>query len=45
MFREYGFIVNERNRRMDGEDTADEYIEVTDFVTGQKKRVKKVNSI
>lgn len=45
ILREHNYILNERNKQSNGEDEKDEYKEVVDFSTGQKKRVKKVNSI
>lgn len=45
MFREYGYMQNDRNRKSYGGEDTNEYIEITDFDTGKKKRVPKVNSI
>lgn len=51
MLREHGYLVNERNRALyPDEDTADntnsdEWIEVVDFDTGRKKKVRKTKTI
>lgn len=53
MLREHGYIVNERNKALysDDEDTigneseSEEWVEITDFDTGQKKKVRKMKSI
>ena len=45
ILRERNYILNERNKEMSGEDKDGEYIEITDFETGKKKRVPKANSI
>ena len=48
MLREYGYLVNERNRSMhgdnetsSGQDDGFEWVEMIDFETGQKKRIRK----
>ena len=50
MLREHGYIVNERNKTLYKDDESEdddsgEWVEVTDFDTGQKKRVRKMKSI
>lgn len=49
MLREYGYLINERNKMLscddDSKDDPGEWIEVVDFDTGQKKRVRKTKSI
>lgn len=52
MLREHGYLVNERNKTLysDDKDVSDdtdsgEWVEVTDFNTGQKKKVGKMKSI
>lgn len=50
MLREHGFRINERNKILypDEEDTPSdfaEWMEVVDFDTGQKKKIRKTNSI
>ena len=53
MLREHGYLVNERNKALypDDKGTAasepepGEWVEVTDFGTGQKKKVRKMKSI
>ncbi len=45
MLREHGYIVNERNKTLYKDDDSGEWVEVTDFDTGQKKRVRKMKSI
>lgn len=53
MLREHGYLVNERNKALypDDKGTAgsesepSEWVEVTDFDTGQKKKVRKMKSI
>lgn len=52
MLREHGYLVNERNKTLysDDETTGGEYesgewVEVIDFDTGQKKKVRKMKSI
>lgn len=53
MLREHGYLVNERNKALysDDEDTIgnesepEEWVEITDFDTGQKKKVRKMKSI
>lgn len=48
MLREHGYLVNERNKSMYGDDETSvgpedgfEWVEMTDFDTGQKKRIRK----
>lgn len=48
MLREHGYLINERNKSMygDGEVPTDsddgfEWVEMIDFETGQKKRIRK----
>ena len=43
ILREHNYILNERNKQMNGEDTEAEYREVVDFDTGKLKRIRKVN--
>lgn len=51
MLREHGYLVNERNRALyDGVDESDdsdvgEWIEVMDFDTGRKKKIRKVQAV
>jgi hypothetical protein len=46
MLREYRFIMNERNKAYErDEDKGEEYVEITDFETGQKKRIKRMSSL
>lgn len=48
MFKEYNFRVNERNKSMSGDEELkeeEEWIWITDFETGQEKRVKRVKSL
>lgn len=45
ILREHNYILNERNKQMNGEDTEAEYKEVIDFNTGNTKRVRKVNGV
>lgn len=50
MLREHGYRINERNKTMYGDDETSEgdsgeWIEVTDFDTGRKKKIRKVNAI
>lgn len=48
MLREHGYLINERNRSMYGDEEAPtgsgdgfEWVEMIDFETGQKKRIRK----
>ena len=50
MLREHGYIVTERNKTLYKDDESEdddsgEWVEVTDFDTGQKKKVRKMKSI
>nr|DAQ32603.1 MAG TPA: hypothetical protein [Caudoviricetes sp.] len=52
MLREHGYLVNERNKALYPDDESSgsesesgEWVEVTDFDTGQKKKVRKMKSI
>lgn len=52
MLREHGYLVNDRNKALysddettDGESESGEWVEVIDFDTGQKIKVRKMNSI
>lgn len=46
MFREYNVMMNERNRgSKQSLAEGEEWVEITDFETGNKKRIKKVKSI
>lgn len=52
MLREHGYLVNERNKTLysddettGGESESGEWVEVIDFDTGQKKKVRKMKSI
>lgn len=50
MLREYNFALNERNKAYESlneEDLEDgeEWVHITDFMTGKKKRIKRVNMI
>lgn len=52
MLREHGYLVNERNKTLysddkdvSGDTDSGEWVEVTDFDTGQKKKVRKMKSI
>lgn len=48
MLKEYNFVVNERNREMMGDeklDDGEEWIWITDFETGEKKKVKQVKTV
>lgn len=50
MLREHGYIVYERNKTLYKDDESEdddsgEWVEVTDFDTGQKKKVRKMKSI
>ena len=49
MFREYHFIINERNKAYESKDgelnDGDEYIEIPDIKTGEIRRVRKVKNI
>ena len=50
MFKEYGFVMNERNKAYDkkGDDElndGEEWVYITDFKTGQQKKVKRAKSI
>ena len=49
MFKEYEFIMNERDKAYDKSDSeelkdGEEWTYITDFVTGKPKRVKRVKS-
>lgn len=45
VLQEHNYIINERNKQMDGDNDQGDYKEVIDFDTGKKKRVKKVNNV
>lgn len=52
MLQEHGYLLNERNKAMytddetiGGESESGEWVEVIDFDTGKKKKVKKMKSI
>lgn len=54
LLREHSFMVNDRNRKMYGEDdektsgtsdTSGEWVEMVDFSTGEKKRYRKAKNI
>ncbi|NDV81330.1 hypothetical protein D0T87_04970 [Bacteroides sp. 51] len=49
MIKEHNFIINERNKQYSSDDEkkeADgEYVYVTDFETGERKKIKQVKSI
>lgn len=50
MLREHRYIVNERNKTLYKDDESEdddsgEWVEVTDFDTGQKKKIRKMKSI
>lgn len=52
MLREHGYLVNDRNKALysddettGGESESGEWVEVIDFDTGQKKKVRKMKSI
>lgn len=48
MFREFNYMQIERSRYSSGEDDlkeGEEWVTITDFATGQPKRVKRVKSI
>lgn len=48
MLKEYNFSMNQRNKAINGEEElkdGEEWVTITDFTTGQPKRVKKVKSI
>lgn len=45
MFKEYGFVINERNKMYDSEGgeslkDGEEWVYITDFETGEKKKFK-----
>lgn len=48
MFREYNYMQIERSRQSNGEDDlkeGEEWVTITDFATGEPKRIKRVKSI
>lgn len=49
MIKEHNFIINERNKQYSSDDektdSDGEYVYVTDFETGERKRVKQVKSV
>ena len=51
MLREHGYLINERNKQLypeennTGDDTSFEWVEMVDFETGQKKRIRKMKRI
>lgn len=50
MLREHGYLVNERNKALYREDESEdsdsgEWIEVMDFDTGRKKKIRKVQAV
>lgn len=50
MLQEHGYVISKRNSVLkvcesEAEEEEGEWIEITDFVTGKLKRVRKVNSI
>lgn len=50
MLREHGYLVNERNKALYREDESEDsdsgkWIEVMDFDTGRKKKIRKVQAV
>lgn len=49
MLREHGYLINERNKVYSRDDEEleenEEWVYKTDFVTGKKKKIKRVKSI
>ena len=45
MLREHGYLVNDRNKSLLMDDDESEWVEVIDFDTGKKKRVRRMSPV
>ena len=45
ILRERNYTLNERNKQMNGDESGAEYVNITDFETGETKQVKKTKSV